>query len=118
MNPNEHALAVAELAAHALNHLDGWPDPDDAAGCCYRCCGACHALFLLDYAGMLDDVLRPFMREYDSWVWWVDGRLDRQWLERGWRDTKYHPVHGTINGVRVATLNVESLTHQRRCCET
>lgn len=101
MNPTDYQFAVAELAAHALNHLDGWPEAEDEEGCCYHCCAPCHALYLMHTAKALDSTLRPFVAKYDRWAWWHNGGVDTGWLERGWRETAHHPNHGFVNGQRV-----------------
>lgn len=100
MKPDDFEFVVAELAAHALNHLDGWPEHEDELGCCYRCCAPCHALHALYTAHELDGVVRPFIVRGDQWIWWREDHVDVDWLRRGWRDTQFHPVHGTINGQR------------------
>lgn len=81
-----HRTVIAGLVAHALGHLDGWPDPEDEEGCCPQCCAPCHSLKLLADEDMLDAAVKPFVEETGAdWVWWVDGRVDPEWLARGWR---------------------------------
>lgn len=84
------AQAATWLVAHALGELDGWPEPEDEDGCCPTCCGPCGALKLLLDAGQLDDIARPYGQ--DGLSWWDDAndRVDRGWLERGWRMTACH----------------------------
>lgn len=99
-------LAYAQLAAHALNHMDGWgPDvpgweawtpEEEERGCCYLCCAPCAALHALHESGQLSATVKPYIEASGGdWSWWDSagvGEVRPQWLENGWRLT-HDPKH-------------------------
>lgn len=78
--------AVAMLAQSALDIL--WLAERDE-GCCPECCGPCFALRTLLNAGQLDELLATDPAT-EGMLWWVKGRVDREWLTRAWRLTDCH----------------------------
>lgn len=84
-NVNSRLQAYAMLAHAALDLLDD--------KCCPACCAPCGALKYLDEEGILDQVLLNW-DEYDDGTkifseenapdWWVDGKVDRDWLYKTW----------------------------------
>jgi hypothetical protein len=73
------------LIVHALNTAGTqFDDPALDERCCSNCCGACAALVALRDAGTLDDRVR-LVAQGGGWSWWVDGRVDREYLDRAIR---------------------------------
>jgi hypothetical protein len=85
-------VVPAQTAAYLVaGHLDFLYVDDQAEGCCPECCAPCRALKQLLDAGQLDNLARPYYEGEgrDSEVW-LDGRVDREFLNRAWRMTNCH----------------------------
>jgi len=52
--------------------------------CCSICCAPCHALKSLADDGRLDEFLAGD-EDAARCDWWVDGKVDREWLAHAWR---------------------------------
>lgn len=75
-------LSSLNLLPHKLDLLDPATDVD---GCCPDCCAPCHLLRELMRAGTLDEIVTWAPNHmWSDLDWWVNGRVDREWLDLVW----------------------------------
>ena len=83
--PANWPLTMSALERHfatfvisAINAV--WTEP-----CCADCCAPCHSLRELAQSGDLDAVVMTAPEHlWRGSEWWVDGKVDREWLFSRW----------------------------------
>lgn len=75
---------LSVLAAHAINTLG-----QGVGECCPHHCGPCGALRHLHDAGILNDLLRPYVEDSGGgWDWWDKDHVNMDWVTSRWCDAE------------------------------
>lgn len=95
--PELNQEQIAALVVASVNHL---PHRDDLVigktdqGCCPVCCACCFVLKQMIDANVIDHIISFSRIGHDEYDWWVDGKLDRRWLDAAWN--LYPCDHGVV----------------------
>jgi len=80
----EQQAALVIAAINNLPHKQDLLEGKFNFGCCTECCAACAVLSDLTTSDLIDAVIAHSTIGHESYDWWVNGKLDRSWLDIAW----------------------------------